>query len=630
MTDNRYPQRIPHPNTGTATDLLPQAVGDATRALEARTNYLYEWLLGTQAGVALQLRSQAVAPAVVTGEAVYWDDENKQFAAGLAAVEHDSASGSLVPADTADVIGICTGKTDSSTGDVAVAGLLTVSAEVAASLTGGDTEPGRYYLSAAIAGRVTRQRPPVSVPVCVILGPASDCETDIRLLLLPQTRDFLEDHIHYQLHLVAAPAGSHTPPASGQPHEITSPDASLPGWLPADHASFNGAAPAGAVFGYNLPQHEELSRLWPPIPVTAAVLEFLHPTGLTGFEGLSRVPGDYYVCDRNGLWWMTDCYSQVPWAPLLDTTSSASSSASSSAECPLSPDTQLLLSFLRMTYANDKSVVTSLVAGEDQPIEYIDCEGNPARTGDLTTRLNLSASVEDDLSTGGLVLKGLQDSNLKFRQGWVAEGLVAGSEDVLLESTHTRLLDPDEAASEDNPTVHQGVVTVSVATNLSERELLPQVVRLEDTTEREYRGLTYYGFPNGRTSSLRLRYNIPPKGLPASPQLKIRVWLFGHAVGPFSAMSLAYQKVAAPAAGAPTPITAGDSALAFDVVTPSDDYDGSGGNLPADNVIVVESESFSIAADDMVFISLARSLSASPAYAAEIGVLRVSGVLIPG
>ena len=50
---------------------------------------------------------------------------------------------------------------------------------------------------------------------------------------------------------------------------ITDADDNLAGWLPADHASFNGKAPHGAQFGYNFKQHSSLANSWPPLPMAS-------------------------------------------------------------------------------------------------------------------------------------------------------------------------------------------------------------------------------------------------------------------------------------------------------------------------------------------------------------------------
>jgi len=289
---------------------------------------------------------------------------------------------------------------------------------------------------------------------------------------------------------------------------------------------------------------------------------------------------------------------------------------------------RLILSFIKMTFATDRSVVTSLQPDEGQPLEYVNCNGEPASTGDLKSRLNLETLVVDE-SYGGQVFKEI-NSPFTFGRGWVAEGLVEGSEEVILSGTRTRLLDPTAPASISNPTVHQGIVTVNVQLDPTDRELNPQIVRLGDALEREYRSMDYTGFPEGRDSAIRMRYNIPPSGLPAIPKFKIRAIMFGLAAGPWSAMTMQHRRITRPTTGTPTPVVDSWTTLTFDVVTPSDDYDGLGTDLPAGELIEIESDSFTIAAGEIVLVELMRAASAIPVFSADIGVLRIGGITFAG
>ena len=158
----------------------------------------------------------------------------------------------------------------------------------------------------------------------------------------------------------------------------------------------------------------------------------------------------------------------------------------------------------------------------------------------------------------------------------------------------------------------------------------PQITRLGDALEREHKEVEYIGFPDGRDSAIRMRYNVPPSGLPTTPNIKIRALVWGRAEGPFSAMTMSYYRIARPTDGVPTPVVEGDTAITFDVVTPSDDYDGLGTNLPLDNVIEVESEEFSVAAGDTIYVTLSRASGAVPLFAADIGVIRIGGIIVPG
>lgn len=627
QSNNRFERRVPHVTAGSPVTAANTSA--STRALEDRTNYL-EWMLtAIEASQLLFKVDQPIAASVVPGSAVYWQTDTAQYDLALAAMT--AGDSTFLAAESSQCVGICVHKHSATSGVIGFYGLAFLSTAVLEAMFDEPVVSGRYYLSSSTPGKLTQQCPPMSVPVLMVLGPVDGCEGGANVLICPQFRDFLHDHVHHQIDLVAEPAGTHVPPGIDEQHTITSPDVAQSGWLPADHSSFAGHAPAGAKFGYNLAAHPQLSQLWPPLPIGAVMLEVHQPSAIVDsstIHGLCRVSSEFVKFDQYGIWWMTDCYNQVPWPADLDTTNSQSLSVSAM-YCPVVPHMRLLLSFVRMNFMTDKTVVTSLVGGTDEPIEFVNCFGVAAATGDLRARLKVAAMLSDTVALGGQVLKTI-GAGLRFSQGWVAEGLIAGSNEVLLSSTHQRRLVPTDPASDENPTVHQGIVRVDIQRDLSERELPPQIIKLNDALEREYMGLTYIGFPADRHSSIKLRMNVPVNGLPTAPQLQLRASLFGRAVGPFAAMTVQYHRLVRPTSGSPTPLTDTLTTVTFDIVTPSDNYDGAGTNLPADRLIEVESDAFDIAAGDTVFITLARSATALPLYASEIGVVRLTGVIVAG
>lgn len=634
-----FEQRVNHVQPG--SPVAASNTSRATRDLEARTNYIKEILDAIEAGRLLVRRAQHIAPDLLEGEAVFWNNETKRYERALAGVVNDSATGSLVTTAASDSIGLLLVKDTPTQGTIGLMGMARVTPTILNNMTGSNiVAPGRYYLSAADPGKLVHQRPPVTVAIAYILGPSDDCETDSWVLILPQMRDFLEDHVHYQFELTARPAGTHIPPAQGEPHVVTNPDVNTMGWLPANHTSFNGAAPLGAKFGYNLAAHTSLSRLWPPIPTEACLLEFHKPDGVDQHQGAVRVMPEHVTFDKHGIWWMTDCYDEVPWPTNYDSEPLSSSLSSGSADsvssetatdCPLVLQMRLILSFIKMTFATDKTVVTSLQPDDGQPIEYVNCEGQVARTGDLFTRLKILALYAPGEYYGGNILKEIVDGKLSFGRGWVTEGVIAGSQEVVLSSTRRRGLDPTKAISNNNPAVHQGIVTITLQLDPTERELNPQIVRLGDALEREYRDMDYIGFPAGRDSAIRMRYNIPPSGLPlVSPKLKIRALVFGLTNGPLPAMTMRYRRIARPIAGSPTPILSTWTSMTWDIVTPSDNIDGLGGDLPLGQLIEVESSLVDIAGGDTVLVELARAANAQPDFANDVGVLRIGGITLAG
>lgn len=625
MVGSRF-QGIRHvqPNSGVTASNTAQS----TRELESRTNELQDRLDTVAAGMVLQWELRAVAPAVLEGTAVYWNAANSRFEAAQAGAEHDAVTGLYVPTAASDTLGICLHKEDSTTGTVVFAGFAEMTPIQITNLFGATATPGRYYLSATAAGKLVKQRPGITIAVAYLLGPLSACDINSWVYILPQHRNFLEDHVHFQLDLAAIPAGSHSPPVEGDPHVITAADASLPGWLPADNSSFGGKAPAGAVFGYNIPVDTALSAVWPPMPPGSAILEILRPATVAADEisGFVRVPDNFVRIDLNGIWWMTDCYNQVPWYTNYD--SEAAETSLSAASCPVAPPVRLTLAFVRMLAITDKTVVTSLQPAAGEPLKFLNADGEPSTTGDLYAKLNLSLLIAAEEEYGGQVLKDIASDASQFKQGWVTEGLVSGSASVAISSTHSRALNPAAAISDMNPEVHQGIVTLDFTADGSDRELQPQLTKLTDTLEREHKGVLYIGFPPSRTSSAKFSIVVPNVGLPTgSLQLRIRTLVLGRANGPLPEITMAYSKVQRPALHTPTIITAAQTAIDYDVTTPSSDTDGVGTDLFVDNVIEVDSDVFSIEAGDTVFVTVQRAADATPTLAADFGLIRIVGIV---
>lgn len=591
--------------------------GRPDRALEQRTAHLKEVLDASALGAAIFDVDATLDPTVLEGQPVFWNAETQRYEAALAGVEPDAESSVLVPTAASDCDGLLYVKRSAALGDVVLYGLVKLP-----SLTNaiGDTiAAGRYYLSSSEAGKLVAQRPPVSVSVCKVLGAKETCDDDPWVIVGPQMRDFLEDHIHYSFELECVPSGTHTPPLTEDDrHEISDADVTIKGWLPADHASFGGNAPARAAFGYNLAAHPELEQVWPPIPLSAVSVFWdkgqnragaaLVPAGLAGLV----------VCDAHGIWWMSDCYGDVPWPTAYDNTVSSSSSESSLSsdappECPRDETMRIVVAYAQMVYATDRSVVTSLAPAEGSPIVVTNCDGEVALTGALELGFDLNTAIETETELGSSVVKEITDE-FKIKRGKVLEGLIPGSESVTLTSETTRLEDPDD---EDSETVYQGVVTIDVNLEPVDRELAPQIVRLSDAVERLYKDTPYIGLPEGRDSSVRLRINIPPTGLPTSPEMTVRVVLFGRVTATLPELTMSYARITRPDGGA-IALPTSDTSLTFDAAEA----------VTLDEAIEVESAAFEVAAGDTVLVTIARDVDAG--YAGEVGLIRIGGIIAGG
>lgn len=597
------------------------------RTLENRTDYLRDRLDAAALGKAIFDTDVSIASDVLAGHPVYWNATEKRYERAQAAVEADPVSQALVVQPSSDCVGICYRKKNETLGDIVLQGVVDIP-ELQNAIDGTIT-PGRYYLSGTTCGKLVKQRPSVSVFVCQVLGPKDVCSDVPRVVVMPHVRDFIDEHIHYRFDLVARPAGTHVPPAENGTHTITAANNTLPGWLPASNSIFNGKAPAGALFGYNLNVHTALANVWPPLPIQSVAV--LWDKGLTK-TGAVEVPlgaQGLVVCDTNGIWWMSNCYGDVPWPATLDTTTVVTPGTPPAAECPREETMRLSVVFLRMLYGNDRSAVTSLEPDLDEsPIVVTNCAGLPATTGDLRLDLNMQYATGEAL--GGQAAKEIV-SGKKLKRGWVAEGAFTLSNQISIRSTRPdkRVLTAAEKETLDLDghtapiELHQGVLQIEYTDQLVEREISPQIIRLSDTVERLYMDIPYLGFPADQASLLRVRFNVPGQNIGTDLRMKVRVQYFGRGgtaqqAALLPALYMSYRVLPAPALTNNTGITlvTGDTPIA---------------SLPAvsllmDRVIQRDSEPFVVTEGDTVLFTIGRAENPADVYG-EVGVLRITGIV---
>ena len=591
-----FTQNVQHVKFGEAGKAATVARPD--QQLDANIRFVKDLVDGALLGEALFIRDATVEATALVGQPVYYNNTTQQYERAIAAVSEDPTTGVLVAADSSDVTGVIFSKTNSTLADILVLGFAQL--DISNAVDGTPTA-GRYYLSAAEAGKMTLQRPGVTVSVLRL-------DTAGNVLVVPDMKDFLEDHIHFAFELTALPAGNHFPPAEGDPHVIESPDSSLPGWLPADDASFSGKAPAGAKWGYNMPLDPAVDRQWPPIPLSAASVTWDKGKNLVGGTDVPLGPSGLVTIDANGIWWNSDCYDDVPWPTLLNNV--GMSSSSSADVCPRDEVMRIRLLFNRMTYATDKSVVTKLESNSPL-LTIVNCDGDPASTGDLKLNLLLDLAVDNDGSLGSEVLKTFDSATGLFKQGRVTEGLIAGS-NVTITSSNTRLLDPTDPTSD---TVYQGIPTLNVLSDPAGSELPVELFRLDDVRERFNGIVTYLAFPETQTSSVVGKIKVPPAGLAASPTVAIRVVFIGTGAGTPPAITLVTTSVTRPTAATALPTV--QTSRTFDVP--------SIGVITANDYFEIESAAFSVTAGDTLFFEMERL--GNDGYNGEIGILRMGAVL---
>jgi hypothetical protein len=590
----------------------PVRAGEVNRPLrqiDQNTKYIWEVLQAAAIGSTVYSRRVTVEEEAKVGMAVYLDTASQGFKRCLAVAEVDDATGVVVTAASAQVWGIVATKHNATLADVLLYGVDDI--DISQATSDGTPAAGTYYVSGAALGKLTRQKPPVSVAVL-------RRTPDGKVFVQPQFVDYLDRHTHYQFSLTCEPAGTASQPAENALHTITNGNSLLKGWLPADHAVFAGKAPPGAVFGYNLSAHSALQNVWPPIPVGNA--ELMWNKALTtdvGFTGVPLGSGGLCVLNRDGIWWMSNCYGDVPWPLDFDSANSTSYSDSIGAECPRHNEMELKLYFTKVNFATDSAVVLSLHSGDARL--KVRCYGDPekeASVGHLELDLDLNLIVKDD-EPGYLALKDFDSETSEFKRGPVVEGLYALSSNVNLSGTVSGARTVDDVSR----TVHQGLVAVSVDP-ADTKELDIQLVRLDGVQEAYYGDppVMYLEFPTNDETEFRAKLHVPTDLAIASPELKLRFWVLGRAIGTLPQLEFTYLLLPEPVDVLTTPNDLDDyteTALTCTTVATLTD---------SNQYVLAESENIEISPGQTLYFTVRRS--DSDGYAGAVGIIRQMGLVV--
>ncbi len=573
------------------------------RVLQQNIEYLKARLDAAETGQTIYAREVTVETGANVGMPVYFNAVTSRFERAIAGLEQDAVTGEFVVSSKSQPWGVVAEKHSATSADILLYGYATLDISAAVD---GDVTAGIYWLSGQTPGKLVKTRAGVSTIVLKSDG-------DGRVLVQPQLRESLEDHRHYRFELVCRPAGDVTPPSPGDRHEIVDPDTSVEGWLPASHPIFEGAAPANAVFGYNISQ-AAWAPLWPPIPLEDAYLEWDRGTDKTKMGQAVPLGSDGQVLiDTNGIWWLSDCYEDVPWPAALDTAdpdTEPTSDESDEIECPRNLYMRLTLWFTRLIFKTSQAMVTSLRAKAGSRLS-VTCypTTDAAVTGDLELDLDLDFVASDDAELGSLVFKELTGST--FSRGRVLEGIKVSGSNITISASHTRRETPDDVTT---PLIYQGIVSLAVLNDLDGRELPIELVRSTGVSEEFYQDLPALGMPTGRQSEFRGKVRIPIDGVADGTTMKLRLWVLGRVDGTLPDLEVSYRRI--PLATT-TPQTLPTSDTDLDDVT--------GVAVDADQYALLESETFEVEAGDAVFFTVRRL---SDGYTGEIQLIDYKGVLV--
>jgi hypothetical protein len=574
--------------------------------LDTNLRYLWDVIQAAALGSTVYARSQTIDPTLEVGQPVYFNPLNGRFEAAYATTVSDQATGYLTVPDQAQVWGLVADKLHADLADILLFGYaqIDITSAIGPEVNpDGSVPAGTWYLSSLSAGSMTRQLPPITIPVC-----KSDNSGGV--YVNPQFVDFVENHRHYVFELMMYPAGDVSPPVPGETHTISNADADQPGWLPADDPVFAGGAPAGAKFGYNLSQDGQLRNLYPPVPLQSACVVMQRPSvydsvGEHRWYG-QQLMADLVVIDRNGIWWMSDCYDEVPWPTVLDTLNPASQSYG---PCdPESKEYSLKLYYTRVGFATDNSTVTSLRSRDERLV--ITCAGKPeeASTGDLDIDLNLEFMLGELNRPGFEVVKRFSPSTNTFDFGPVCEGLYATSSNVLLSGVSQTI---------GGQQVFQGPVGIGVLTDVTQ-ELSSQLVRLDGVTEENYPVL-YLGMPDDVPTSYEVKFEVPGDA-PANSNFQLRLRLLGRAAGTLPQLTVSYFTTGRPPAGLDTPVDVIQARANLSITTVA--------SVGANQAVEAISASVLVNPGDLIYIQVQRTpTDPADAYTGELGVIQQVGVL---
>lgn len=579
--------------------------GRPINEVQGNAQYLKDLYEAAFLGQAIIARDQVVESSVLEGQAVWFNEANARFEAAILDVVTDATTGQLRMSDSSVVWGLVGPKLLPTTADIILAGV--VDLDITNALGAGQTaQAGVWFLSGQEPGRLVFSRVPAGVPVCLFAGETATGKR--RVYVRPDLRDGLDGHRHYKFELACIPSGDHNPPDIGELHEITNTDADIEGWLPADHASFDGNAPEGAKFGYNIAS-SAFASLWPPLPLQSAHLEISRgeDENVLG-QGVPQGEFQPLVIDKNGIWWMTDCYGQVPWPTWW--TNDASESLDT--ECPFIPPMSATLWFNRPTFLSTQTAVLSLRAKANSGLAvYCADDGSEADTGHLEIDLLLDFDAEGATEPGYVVFKEVEGTT--FKRGPVVESVRAGTANVLITS---------EAALSGTPEGRQvGNLVVSVLDDPNGVELPVGTVRMTRATLEFDLDVPTYGFGAGHISSIRGVIDIPA-GLQipdSGVSMKLTCLLVGRGAGsvPSDVFSASYRRIPFPPSATPLNLPDSDTEITFTAAA----------TLPGTNLYYkAESEAFEVAAGDVVVFSIERN--APDEYSSDLLMLRIRGQLV--
>lgn len=469
--------------------------------LTARTDYLKNQLDSLEAGQLLVATDAVLQSAMPIGTPVYIDLNANTARPAEVALADDAVGG--LAAQSSYVFGLVLNKQTDTSGDIAMEGLITSisTGQWASVMESGTFAPGQYFLSGSAPGKISLSPGALAVYVGLALPNGW-------FLARPQPPVY-GAHSHYQFTLTGAPAGTVVDPTIGNPQLVNTPNAAIPGWLPATTTYFAaGTIPAGAKFGYNLPQADpDLRAVFPPIPVTGQ------------FEqGGLFLDTDKVLVNQFGIWWMDNTYGNAPWP--------VDYAASHTAE-------HIEFFFSRLLFATGNGVVTELSKDPASilDIQVLNSANAPASTGKLKLRVLSLLPNAGDTDEGALAVKSISAG--VHTRGPVVTRVFPGAGVVIT------------AANGDALTGFYGPMTLSLV-NSEALQGSAENVNLNNAREDFVSDLPMVTLPTGRASSPTFAINVSTLA-PATSDLVLKPWVYASLSGNLPSLVVQYRIIPPPA-----------------------------------------------------------------------------------
>jgi hypothetical protein len=445
------------------------------------------------------LRCVEIDPEVKVGQPVYYSDQTERFElAQYASVI--SESGQVFLTETAEVWGIVRERISTDTAVILICGMSPVDlSESVADLPAA----GKYYLS-DIPGMLSPVPPDDVAPVYVLTTTA-----DGTVLFRPWSGEYAGLVLQWRHELFAVAAGEANV-VNGQV-VVTNTNNTLPGWLPADDPVFDGNAPAGAVFGYNIAADLPLAAKWPPRFLGTVHLDF--DRGSDPYVGGTSVPlgsDGLAVVDANGIWWLNDCEADTPFDPDM-------LPGSPPGDCPRVPRKKLTMYAARPAgFMASDNLSLSLRAIHPALRVLRRNTTSLATTGDLDVALDtqfLLSQTSSDLH--GFAVK--RSTNNQLARGPVVTSIKSTSPQLLITGSN------EYGATGD---FKHGEVTIE-STGISSPVIHPQTTALNRAEEEVVYGTLGIGLPTIRDASFRSKF-VVPGSFSGNANISFRVWIMAN------------------------------------------------------------------------------------------------------